>query len=82
MTEKNMLHNNKVQESRVRCPTCRQPTDVGNIAYVDDSKSESNNSSLLRTIQVHENSEASVVVQGSYGTKVCFLLLPCNQLQT
>lgn len=81
MTERRLLHDNKVQEKWVRCPTCRQYTDVGNIAYVDDRQSESCNSSLLQTIQDHEKLESSVVVQGSYGTKVFFLLVSSYKLQ-
>lgn len=81
MTEQRRLHDNKVQEKWVRCPTCRQHTDVGNIAYVDDRQSESSNSPPLPVIQDHEKCEASIVVQGSYGTKVFFLTMACNKLQ-
>lgn len=66
--------NNKVQDKWVKCPTCRQHTDVGNIAYADDGQSETSTSSVLHTTERREMSEASVMVQGSYGTKVCVLL--------
>ncbi|XP_062092301.1 uncharacterized protein LOC133798119 isoform X2 [Humulus lupulus] len=69
MTEQRILRDNKVHDKWVKCPTCRQHTDVGNIAYVDDSQSESSNSSMIHTIEGLENSAASIVVQGSYGTK-------------
>ncbi|XP_015877624.2 uncharacterized protein LOC107414045 isoform X2 [Ziziphus jujuba] len=70
MTEWRLLRNNKGQDKWVRCPTCRQRTDVGNIAYVDDRQNESSNSSPLQTLQDNEKCEASIVVQGSYGTKI------------
>ncbi|KAB2596410.1 E3 ubiquitin-protein ligase SHPRH-like [Pyrus ussuriensis x Pyrus communis] len=53
-----------------KCPTCRQHSDVGNIAHADDGQSETCASSVLHTTESREMSEASVVVQGSYGTKV------------
>lgn len=81
MTEQRIRRDNKVWDKWVKCPTCRQHTDVGNIAYVDDQQSESSTSSLSHTIEGLENSAASIVVQGSYGTKVYFLLLHCNNLQ-
>ncbi|KAM1069775.1 hypothetical protein ACFX13_001692 [Malus domestica] len=62
--------NNKVQDKWVKCPTCRQHTDVGNIAYADDGQSETSTSSVLHTTESREMSEASVMVQGSYGTKI------------
>ncbi|XP_038884910.1 E3 ubiquitin-protein ligase SHPRH isoform X6 [Benincasa hispida] len=67
MTEKT-LHGSKIQTKWVMCPTCRQHTDFGNIAYADDSKNETLDPSTL-----HETSrehELSITVQGSYGTKV------------
>lgn len=69
MTEQRAL-DNKFQNKWVMCPTCRQHTDFGNIAYVDDRQNESCNASVLNTIQGHEKCEASVIVQGSYGTKI------------
>lgn len=81
MTEWRLLRNNKGQDKWVRCPTCRQRTDVGNIAYVDDRQNESSNSSPLQTLQDNEKCEASIVVQGSYGTKVFFHLGFCNKLE-
>ena len=75
MTEQRILKDKKVHDKWVKCPTCRQHTDVGNIAYVDDRQSESSPPSLMHTIEGLENSAASIVVQGSYGTKVYFFLL-------
>ncbi|KAM1311606.1 hypothetical protein ACFX1Q_008782 [Malus domestica] len=50
--------------------TPAQHTDVGNIAYADDGQSETSTSSVLHTTESREMSEASVMVQGSYGTKI------------
>ncbi|CAN0923759.1 E3 ubiquitin-protein ligase SHPRH [Linum grandiflorum] len=54
----------------VMCPTCRQHTDYRNIAYVDDSKGKSSNSGNLPTTQDCMRGEASLIVHGSYGTKL------------
>lgn len=50
----------------VMCPTCRQHTDEGNIAYVDDGKMRLSSKFSGEC----DTSEDSIVVQGSYGTKV------------
>ncbi|KAL9315887.1 hypothetical protein ACSQ67_016888 [Phaseolus vulgaris] len=68
MTEKR-LQNSKVH-NWVMCPTCRQHTDFGNIAYAVDSQNESSNLSVLHTIDSSEKCEASISVKGSYGTKI------------
>ena len=70
MTEKRLAHHGKFQDKWLMCPTCRQHTDVGNIAYADDRQIKSCDSAELHTVQSLEKSEASVTVQGSYGTKV------------
>lgn len=54
------------------CPTCRQHTDFGNIAYAVDAKNESCDSSMLHTMDGCDKCEASISVEGSYGTKVFF----------
>lgn len=72
MTEQR-VHDNKFQPKWIMCPTCRQHTDFGNIAYADDRKIESFNSPVWHTYQGHEKCEESMIVQGSYGTKVWFL---------
>lgn len=64
MTEQRLHRDNKVQKEWVICPTCRQRTDFGNIAYADDRQN------MLHLVQGCEKSEASTRVQGSYGTKV------------
>ncbi|XP_047148397.1 E3 ubiquitin-protein ligase SHPRH isoform X4 [Vigna umbellata] len=68
MTEKR-LQNSKLH-NWVMCPTCRQHTDFGNIAYAVDSQNESSNLSVLHTINSSEKCEASISVKGSYGTKI------------
>lgn len=73
MTEKRLANHGKFQDRWLMCPTCRQHTDVGNIAYADDRPTKSSDLAELHSVQNLEKSEASVIVQGSYGTKVCFL---------
>ncbi|GKU91240.1 hypothetical protein SLEP1_g5140 [Rubroshorea leprosula] len=69
MTEQRLPHDNKSQKKWVMCPICRQHTDVGNIAYIDDRETKVCNSALPPTNQGGEG-EASLIVQGSYGTKI------------
>ena len=58
----------------VMCPTCRQHTDFGNLAYAVDRQDKSITSSMLQTVDSGEKSEASIPVKGSYGTKVSFYM--------
>ncbi|CAK7340000.1 unnamed protein product [Dovyalis caffra] len=69
MTEQRM-HDNRFQRKWVMCPTCRQHTDFGNIAYAVDRQEKPYSSAMLDAIQGCEKIEASLAVQGSYGTKV------------
>ncbi|KAF2319302.1 hypothetical protein GH714_014503 [Hevea brasiliensis] len=69
MTEQRQ-HDNKFQRKWVMCPTCRQHTDFGNIAYADDRQDKSCNSAMLNAVQDCEKCEASLTVQGSYGSKI------------
>ncbi|XP_038722963.1 E3 ubiquitin-protein ligase SHPRH isoform X2 [Tripterygium wilfordii] len=62
--------NDKMQSKWIMCPTCRQHSDFGNIAYADDRQNESCDCGMLHTIQGCEKCEASIIVQGSYGTKI------------
>ncbi|KAL2317565.1 hypothetical protein Fmac_031441 [Flemingia macrophylla] len=68
MTEQR-LQNSKLH-NWVMCPTCRQHTDFGNIAYAVDAQNESSNSSVLHPIDSSKKCEASISVKGSYGTKI------------
>ncbi|KAK9283240.1 hypothetical protein L1049_011476 [Liquidambar formosana] len=70
MTEQRLVPHGKFQNKWVMCPTCRQHTDFGNIAYADDEQNRSCDSAMLHTFQGHEMSEAAMIVQGSYGTKI------------
>lgn len=70
MTEQRLVHHGKIQDKWIMCPTCRRHTDFANIAYAYDEQNKLCNSALLDTVQDHEKSEASLTVQGSYGTKV------------
>ncbi|XP_023551403.1 E3 ubiquitin-protein ligase SHPRH isoform X2 [Cucurbita pepo subsp. pepo] len=67
MTEKK-LRDSTIQTKWVMCPTCRQHTDFGNIAYADDSKNETLDPSTLH--KTSREDERSIRVQGSYGTKI------------
>ncbi|KAL0303988.1 UNVERIFIED_CONTAM: E3 ubiquitin-protein ligase SHPRH [Sesamum radiatum] len=63
MTERTLIPPGKFHNSdRIICPTCRRPTDFGNIALADDRQNESCGS--------YDRSEASIIVQGSYSTKI------------
>ncbi|XP_057541140.1 uncharacterized protein LOC130818900 isoform X2 [Amaranthus tricolor] len=63
ITERNAIPNSKVQDKWVICPTCRQHSEFESIAFADDARNKS-------LVEKNENSEASVSVQGSYGTKI------------
>ncbi|KAB2010015.1 hypothetical protein ES319_D10G206600v1 [Gossypium barbadense] len=69
MTEQGLRHGNKSQNKWVMCPTCRQHTDVGNIALADDRQT-SPNSAMLHAFQGGDSCEEFFTVQGSYGTKI------------
>jgi SNF2 family DNA or RNA helicase len=79
MTEQR-VQDTKFHAKWVMCPTCRQHTDFENIAYADDGQNETCSSSVGHTNQGHAKCEESMIVQGSYGTKVCFLLMPYHKL--
>ncbi|OVA17306.1 SNF2-related [Macleaya cordata] len=70
MTEKRLIPHGKSRDKWVMCPTCRQHTDFRNIAFADDRQSRACNSGLPSAFQGHGMLEASVNVQGSYGTKI------------
>lgn len=73
MTEERLQHS-KIH-NWVMCPTCRQHTDFGSIAYAVDAQNESSNSSMMSTVDNCEKCEASITVKGSYGTKVFFFIM-------
>ncbi|KAG9149766.1 hypothetical protein Leryth_021853 [Lithospermum erythrorhizon] len=66
MTERRSANHAKYQTDWIMCPTCRQPTNYGNIAYVDDRHTYSQDSSA----HTSGDSEASIPVKGSYSTKI------------
>ncbi|PIA38536.1 hypothetical protein AQUCO_02700026v1 [Aquilegia coerulea] len=70
MTNRQVNPPKKLQEKWIMCPTCRQRTDFSNIACADDRQSKTRKSSLPNTSEGHEKPEASIDVQGSYGTKI------------
>ncbi|CAN8317715.1 unnamed protein product [Cochlearia groenlandica] len=63
MTERGSVHHETLRKW-VMCPICRQHTDVRNIAYADDKRNG------FSSDQDHKENEASLAVQGSYGTKI------------
>ncbi|XP_077216092.1 RING-finger, DEAD-like helicase, PHD and SNF2 domain-containing protein [Tasmannia lanceolata] len=68
MTEQELVHHCKGEW--VMCPTCRQRTEYGNIAYVDDRQPKVCDYVMPNTFKGHDISEISIPVQGSYGTKI------------
>lgn len=66
MTERWIHRNGTSHDKWVMCPTCRQHTEYGNVAYVVDTLHKSTDVSVYN----FESSEASVNVKGSYSTKV------------
>ncbi|KAJ8771167.1 hypothetical protein K2173_023492 [Erythroxylum novogranatense] len=69
MTEHKLL-DHKSQPKWIMCPTCRQHTDYGNIAYADDRQVKSSMANVFYAVEDCEKHEASLTVQGSYGTKI------------
>ncbi|ERN04198.1 E3 ubiquitin-protein ligase SHPRH isoform X1 [Amborella trichopoda] len=70
MTEGSVFPNGRSQGKWVMCPTCRQQTVFGNIAFVDDSISGASDLGSPDKCQDQEKSENSICVHGSYGTKI------------
>ncbi|XP_076948485.1 uncharacterized protein LOC143620741 [Bidens hawaiensis] len=66
MTERWIYRNGTSHDKWVMCPTCRQHTEYGNVAYVVDTLDETSDASIFS----FESSEAFVTVKGSYSTKV------------
>lgn len=74
MTEHRLANAEGFQRKWVMCPTCRQRTEFGNIAFADDRHNNLYNSGERGTSELHnlqgDDTEASIIVRGSYGTKV------------
>nr|GEZ78912.1 E3 ubiquitin-protein ligase SHPRH isoform X1 [Tanacetum cinerariifolium] len=66
MTERWKNLHGKSHNKWVMCPTCRQHTEYGNVAFVDDMQNKSPDAS----VSTFRSSEASVTVKGSYSTKI------------
>ncbi|KAK9124782.1 hypothetical protein Sjap_014384 [Stephania japonica] len=69
MTEKRISPHGKSREKWVMCPTCRQHTDFRNIALADD-RGKACNHNIPNRFQDSKKPEATINVQGSYGTKI------------
>uniref|UniRef100_A0A1D1XWD7 E3 ubiquitin-protein ligase SHPRH n=1 Tax=Anthurium amnicola TaxID=1678845 RepID=A0A1D1XWD7_9ARAE len=70
MTDHAVLRLGKYHQKWVMCPTCRQHTDFGNIAYVDDKQNEVCDLKVIESFQGENLAEISLKVEGSYGTKI------------
>lgn len=70
MTEQLTVSYGKSQGKWVHCPTCRQRTDFGNIAFIDDRQNKSGDHDIPIKFQDHDKSEICLQVKGSYGTKI------------
>ncbi|URD93147.1 E3 ubiquitin-protein ligase [Musa troglodytarum] len=70
MTDHAVVHSGKNQRKWITCPTCRQRTDFENIAYVDEKQNKGSDSRLSSTFNSKAESENSITVKGSYGTKI------------
>ncbi|KAK1409267.1 hypothetical protein QVD17_35793 [Tagetes erecta] len=66
MTERWIHRNGTSHDKWVMCPTCRQHTEYGSVAYVVDTLHKSTDVSVYS----FESSEASVNAKGSYSTKI------------
>ncbi|KAI3720920.1 hypothetical protein L2E82_31919 [Cichorium intybus] len=66
MMERGMNSQGKPDKQWVMCPTCRQHTEHGNIAFVDDEQTKPPDVS----VPAFKTSDASVTVHGSYSTKI------------
>ncbi|KAK4756691.1 hypothetical protein SAY87_006818 [Trapa incisa] len=74
MTEHRLANAEGVQRKWVMCPTCRQRTEFGNIAFADDRQNNHSTPGARGPTELHNlqggDTEASVIVHGSYGTKI------------
>jgi len=71
MTEQDATQFGK-RKKWIMCPTCRQRTDLENVAFVVEKQSDKAEKSA------EDLTESTISVQGSYGTKVSCHLLPCG----
>ncbi|XP_008782680.2 E3 ubiquitin-protein ligase SHPRH isoform X1 [Phoenix dactylifera] len=70
LTEVAVVHSGKCPRKWIVCPTCRQRTDIENIAYVAEKQSTGDALRMSDACQIEDASERSILVQGSYGTKI------------
>ncbi|XP_071734356.1 uncharacterized protein [Rutidosis leptorrhynchoides] len=68
MMESRINYPGKSHKKWVMCPTCRQHTEYGNVAYVDDT--QNNNAPDDVSDHTFSPSEDSVTINGSYSTKI------------
>lgn len=72
MTELAVVRSGKCPRKWIMCPTCRQRTDIENIAYVAEKQNTGDALRMSDSCQIEDMPESSILVQGSYGTKVFF----------
>ncbi|XP_072974603.1 uncharacterized protein [Typha angustifolia] len=70
MSERAIEHSGKSRQKWITCPTCRQRTEFENIAYVVEKQNRNGDVANLGAFQAETLLESSIVVQGSYGTKI------------
>lgn len=70
MSEQAAPYFNRSDRKWIMCPTCRQRTDFNDIAYVAEKPTVGCDSEKAGSCQADVEPENSVVVRGSYGTKV------------
>nr|CAD1829183.1 unnamed protein product [Ananas comosus var. bracteatus] len=70
MSERALGHSGKYGQKWIMCPSCRQRTDFENIAYVVEKKNKETSPTSLNSHQTENVSESSIIVKGSYGTKI------------
>ncbi|XP_020086038.1 E3 ubiquitin-protein ligase SHPRH isoform X1 [Ananas comosus] len=70
MSERAIGHSGKYGQKWIMCPSCRQRTDFENIAYVVEKKNKETSPTSLNSHQTENVSEGSIVIKGSYGTKI------------
>ncbi len=68
MTEQAAAHFGR-SKKWIMCPTCRQRTDLENVAFVVENQRGNADR------EIEDLAESAISVQGSYGTKVLFNFL-------
>ncbi|OAY86094.1 E3 ubiquitin-protein ligase SHPRH [Ananas comosus] len=70
MSGRALGHSGKYGQKWIMCPSCRQRIDFENIAYMVEKKNKETSSTSLNSHQTENVSKSSIIVKGSYGTKI------------